>query len=772
MSIDRTTYTVTGNPDYRASSNDEVPILSATDKAANTVAEATLKAVSERRSKQQIPRTPSGSALKAIRALSSPARSNPQRPSSQASGGSSAEAVPENTPMPNSRSGSIAQDQPSAVTPEDRQSGTPHRDESHTGTPQILQFRDLKINTSPATKLASNEGTPTSALARPQPTAALAQSIVNEFKEPSHSAIAAPPITFTFNPESPFSHVDSRDIADSKTNSLARGALGLTTEENATPQDQNSSSSSGSKLKPQNSSCSQEGISQDYFQDSDNESYTASSNGDNEHCAASSKYSTLDDDLLMSGSNESLSNHSQKKFLSKDIVTTNFPRIKAKIEETIRKHLKDYYANSAKEVLDIKSYIKSIPEFQNAKEIEFVSTDKGIFGAVFVVIDGEKKFVLKGVGIPPQFLNLFSEDKNLRREFNQGGREERYRIQERLSKCLLKFKYPNRITVNDIEFEVDSSEWGEEKSYNELVSAVITDLEKQKEQNPSLQNLLQTTDLKEKITKAIKQAQENVEIVEEEESDFTDNINKFLVEDFEMVLEKQMEPYYAAANNEKIAAIVGKALGVKVPETELIKTDDGKVYSLHTFAENQGTILNPSSEYSSEEIDLKSVQLMFVLDGLLQNVDRNPDNILLSAEGNDIILIDHALSLQSSKRNNTAFYIAQRSGSISAFKSELKIPFSEEIKRIISDLNGQDLIKEISSKNLQMTENIDLFLRSRIIRAKKMVRNIPDLTPSQFLWGVCSEEKYIELLHDSNRKLLLAKKLQGSFRSRQRKTTE
>lgn len=719
-----------GSPEIKNIQNRALDIITQAERAVNQRRKIRLEPIdisklsptltaspSERTTFLETPRLPLGSlqSLSDIQSgstTSSPRNDGPQRPASQASGLSAPRNSTQNTPSPASVASSIAADEPS-FSSENEGEKSPS---SKNSTPPPLNFSSLSINT-------SRPMLPADEIETPEPLDRSSQELSN--------------------------NSNSLNTLVDRVNSSAKNILNLFEESHV---DRVNSSANNILNLFEESHIDENNDYEAYMSDDDYE------DGVNDNLAT-----TVEDPTMFQTVEKNLPHIAMvamRQHLSEDQVIKYFPIVKAKIEEVIRKQLSVYYKNSALHVESVEDYLRSLPEFKDAKKIEFISTQKGLSESVFVVVDGKKKYVLKGVGIPPEFLRAVSPSR-------QGKiNPEKFKDHETIIKTLLKFQYPSQITVKGLSFQVDSSQWNEEKRYKELIESAKNDLKEQSEQNPSLKTLLSSEDLDVEIYKEIVKGRESLEFIEENEETFTKNVQQFLEIGFSSLLHKQIGPYYTGAKNEKIAELVGESLGIEIPKTEIIMTSDQKVFSLHAFVENQGSFSNASAANTNNpinlnEIDLESIQLMFVLDGLIQNHDRNDDNMLRN--GNKITLIDHALSLQGNTRAS-ASYVALSSGSINKFLAQAETPLKDEVKKRIADLDGTELLKIINSTKLNLIEDHplllnekkdhyenDLYLRSRIVRAKKMIRTIPNLTAMQFLWGVSSEEAYLQLLHTSLR---------------------
>jgi hypothetical protein len=201
--------------------------------------------------------------------------------------------------------------------------------------------------------------------------------------------------------------------------------------------------------------------------------------------------------------------------------------------------------------------------------------------------------------------------------------------------------------------------------------------------------------------------------------------------------DKQIAPYYTGANREKLAELVGAELGVYVPEVEILKGKGDKVYSTHKFVKHASALHN--LEIPKNELNVQSVQDIFILDAMIKNQDRHAGNLLFTQDGK-AIPIDHALSLQGIKKDyNSTLNTAYLNSSLKLLPGHANKPLTKESIEKIKKFNVDRLLgKATVSKRLKVETDVKNGLRERSTRAKQAVL-IPGITAHQFIQSVCSD---------------------------------
>jgi hypothetical protein len=212
-----------------------------------------------------------------------------------------------------------------------------------------------------------------------------------------------------------------------------------------------------------------------------------------------------------------------------------------------------------------------------------------------------------------------------------------------------------------------------------------------------------------------------------------EKLDEFLTHTIGEFFDKLIAPYYTGANREKVAEIVGKHLGVYVPEVEIVKTSGDKIYTCHKFVENQGTLLDFKS--TPEKIKEQPLQDIYLLDAFVKNVDRHLNNIVVTEDGT-AIPIDHSLSLQGSKKAYiSTMYTTFQNNSLAAMPTHANLPLTNDSIKKIEDFNVDQVIANARVvENLILEEDVRNGLKERVKRAKEAIK-IPGITAENFLFA-------------------------------------
>jgi|GEM_PF-2603833 len=218
-----------------------------------------------------------------------------------------------------------------------------------------------------------------------------------------------------------------------------------------------------------------------------------------------------------------------------------------------------------------------------------------------------------------------------------------------------------------------------------------------------------------------------------------EDLDTYLTVEINKHFQKLIAPYYTGANREKMGEIIGKGLGVFVPEVEILKAPGDKIYTSHKFIENQGSLKEFIEGGNEEKIDPQSMQDIYLLDALLQNVDRHLNNVLISKD-NKAIPIDHSLSLQGSKKaHDSSTFATYLNPSVNHLKSHSNSPLTDLSKKKIKDLNIDELIGSAKiTHGLLLETDVINGLRERSKRAKSAIE-IDAITIDQFMFAVSNQ---------------------------------
>jgi hypothetical protein len=130
---------------------------------------------------------------------------------------------------------------------------------------------------------------------------------------------------------------------------------------------------------------------------------------------------------------------------------------------------------------------------------------------------------------------------------------------------------------------------------------------------------------------------------------------------------------------------IDRMLGIGLVPVTVLRTIDGEPGSLQTWIE--GAMLMQDAfdrdlPVVNTELLLQRLMLMYVLDALIYNIDRNFHNILVRPEHEDLFLIDHSRSFRCTKK-------------LPPLKEERPIPVPESVARGLRELDLEMLSREL-----------------------------------------------------------------------------
>jgi hypothetical protein len=135
----------------------------------------------------------------------------------------------------------------------------------------------------------------------------------------------------------------------------------------------------------------------------------------------------------------------------------------------------------------------------------------------------------------------------------------------------------------------------------------------------------------------------------------------------------------------------------------VLRTIDGEPGSLQYWIEGATDMqdaVDRDLPVGDTELLLQRLMLMYVLDAVIYNIDRNFHNILVRPERDDFFLIDHSRAFRTAKK-------------LPSLKEERPIPVPETVARRLRELDLEAL-----------TEELDGLLRPQQIRAIEVRRRL------------------------------------------------
>jgi hypothetical protein len=148
---------------------------------------------------------------------------------------------------------------------------------------------------------------------------------------------------------------------------------------------------------------------------------------------------------------------------------------------------------------------------------------------------------------------------------------------------------------------------------------------------------------------------------------------------------------------------VDRMLGIGLVPVTVLRTIDGELGSLQLWIEGATDMqdaVDRNLRVGDAELLMQRLMLMYVLDAMIYNIDRNYHNILVRPERDDLFLIDHSRSFRTTKK-------------LPSLKEERPIPVPERVAR---SLRGLDLAA--------LTAELDGLLKPQQIRAVEARRRL------------------------------------------------
>jgi hypothetical protein len=130
---------------------------------------------------------------------------------------------------------------------------------------------------------------------------------------------------------------------------------------------------------------------------------------------------------------------------------------------------------------------------------------------------------------------------------------------------------------------------------------------------------------------------------------------------------------------------VDRMLGIGLVPVTVLRSIDGELGSLQFWIEGAMKAQDASDRdlpVGNAELLLQRLMLMYILDAVIYNVDRNFTNILVRPERDDLFLIDHSRAFRTAKK-------------LPSLKEERPVPVPERVARGLRELDLEALTAEL-----------------------------------------------------------------------------
>ena len=130
---------------------------------------------------------------------------------------------------------------------------------------------------------------------------------------------------------------------------------------------------------------------------------------------------------------------------------------------------------------------------------------------------------------------------------------------------------------------------------------------------------------------------------------------------------------------------IDRMLGIGLVPVTVLRTINGELGSLQLWIEgamDMQDVVDHDLPVGDADLLLQRLMLMYVLDAVIYNIDRNYHNILVRPERDQLFLIDHSRSFRTAKK-------------LPSLKEERPIPVPERVARSLRELDLEALTAEL-----------------------------------------------------------------------------
>jgi len=130
---------------------------------------------------------------------------------------------------------------------------------------------------------------------------------------------------------------------------------------------------------------------------------------------------------------------------------------------------------------------------------------------------------------------------------------------------------------------------------------------------------------------------------------------------------------------------IDRMLGIGLVPVTVLRTINGELGSLQLWIEgamDMQDVVDHDLPVGDADLLLQRLMLMYVLDAVIYNIDRNYHNILVRPERDQLFLIDHSRSFRTARK-------------LPSLKEERPIPVPERVARSLRELDLEALTAEL-----------------------------------------------------------------------------
>ena len=158
------------------------------------------------------------------------------------------------------------------------------------------------------------------------------------------------------------------------------------------------------------------------------------------------------------------------------------------------------------------------------------------------------------------------------------------------------------------------------------------------------------------------------------------------VESIEVAYTNRFEQVFSDRYAYEVAAYrVDRMLGIGLVPVTVLREINGELGSLQLWIEgaiDMHVVVDRGLPVGNAELLLQRLMLMYVLDAVIYNIDRNYHNILVRPQRDDLFLIDHSRSFRTVKK-------------LPSVKEERSIPVPASVARNLRELDLTTLASEL-----------------------------------------------------------------------------
>jgi hypothetical protein len=158
------------------------------------------------------------------------------------------------------------------------------------------------------------------------------------------------------------------------------------------------------------------------------------------------------------------------------------------------------------------------------------------------------------------------------------------------------------------------------------------------------------------------------------------------IESIDLHYTNRFEQVFTDCYQYEVAAYrIDRLLGIGLVPVTVLRTINGELGSLQLWidgAADMQDVVDRDLQVGNADLLLQRLMLMYVLDAVIYNIDRNYHNILVRPERDQLFLIDHSRSFRTTKK-------------LPSLKEDRPIPVPETVARRLRELDLEALTAEL-----------------------------------------------------------------------------